>query len=155
MKKTKGTKNPTAIRYVLKWPVSVNRLWRYFRGRVVLSKRGRAYKASVVQDVSSAGLGGFDAMARLSVRLVAYQPDNRRRDLDNLRKILYDAFTEADVWEDDSQVDREETIRDWFNPTGGVLVEIKQIARGIPKVPKPPKQKKVVVQRELPLGQPW
>ncbi len=35
-----------------------------------------------------------------------FPPDNRIRDLDNYNKALFDALTNAGVWEDDRQVKR-------------------------------------------------
>ena len=44
-------------------------------------------------------------LGRLYVTITAYQPDNRRRDLDNLPKAILDALQHAGVYEDDSQID--------------------------------------------------
>lgn len=33
-----------------------------------------------------------------------YPPDNRKRDLDNALKVLFDSFEMAGVYEDDSQI---------------------------------------------------
>jgi crossover junction endodeoxyribonuclease RusA len=41
-----------------------------------------------------------------AVEILLYPPDNRRRDIDNYTKGLFDALTHAGVWEDDSQVKR-------------------------------------------------
>ncbi len=43
---------------------------------------------------------------RLSVRILAYPPDKRMRDLDNLLKIMLDSLQYAKVFEDDAQIDR-------------------------------------------------
>ena len=48
---------------------------------------------------------------RLFVKIVAYMPDRRRRDLDNILKALFDALTHAGVWSDDSQIDAISLIR--------------------------------------------
>lgn len=40
----------------------------------------------------------------VSVDIVAYMPDRRRRDLDNILKSLLDSLTHAGVWDDDDQV---------------------------------------------------
>jgi len=42
---------------------------------------------------------------RLAVVMLVCAPDKRRRDLDNYCKCIFDAFTKADVWNDDSQID--------------------------------------------------
>jgi len=43
---------------------------------------------------------------RLAIRLYAYPPDRRRRDLDNILKATLDSLTYAEVIEDDSLFDR-------------------------------------------------
>jgi crossover junction endodeoxyribonuclease RusA len=40
----------------------------------------------------------------LVVDIFAHVPDRRKRDLDNLWKVLGDALTKAGVWKDDSQI---------------------------------------------------
>jgi hypothetical protein len=40
------------------------------------------------------------------VHIVLFPPDQRRRDIDNYNKALFDALTQTGVWEDDSQVKR-------------------------------------------------
>ena len=56
-------------------------------------------------------------------------PDRRRRDLDNLYKCLFDALGHAGVYEDDSQIDMQETYR---LPVGvaspRIAVELEQVA---------------------------
>ena len=42
---------------------------------------------------------------KLSVVIVAYYPDRRRRDLDNLFKAPLDAMMKAGVYDDDSQIE--------------------------------------------------
>ena len=42
-----------------------------------------------------------------------YPPDQRRRDIDNYNKALFDALTLTGVWEDDSQVKR--MLVEWGN----------------------------------------
>jgi crossover junction endodeoxyribonuclease RusA len=42
---------------------------------------------------------------KISVVIVAYYPDRRRRDLDNLFKAPLDAMMKAGVYDDDSQIE--------------------------------------------------
>ena len=87
----------------LPFPPSVNRLWRAVKGRVLLSREGRAYRLAVGQVVLQARLQGF---GRRHVRVLvdAYMPDNRRRDLDNLWKACGDGLQANRVLADDSQI---------------------------------------------------
>jgi crossover junction endodeoxyribonuclease RusA len=50
--------------------------------------------------------GFFDENTRLSVSILAYPPDRRKRDLDNVLKSLLDALMHAGVYSDDSQIDK-------------------------------------------------
>lgn len=91
------------IRISLPFPPSVNRIWRQYQGRVLLSREGRAYRQAVLGEWLQARTQGF---GRQQLRLVidAHMPDARRRDLDNLNKAALDAMQAARMFEDDSQV---------------------------------------------------
>lgn len=88
----------------LPYPPSVNRMWRQFRGRAILSKAGREYK----ERASRCATFGYGVIEYLQgdvmVHIRAYMPDARRRDIDNLPKMVLDAMTAGGVWRDDSQV---------------------------------------------------
>ena len=86
----------------LPWPPSVNRYWRSAMGRVLISEEGRRYRRCVAECCLIKGVRG--TAGPLAVSIVAYAPDGRRRDLDNLLKAPLDALTHAGAWEDDSQI---------------------------------------------------
>ena len=91
----------------LPWPPSVNGGYRgVFRGRILLSKKGREYKKNAIEHIESIGLKGEKLSGRLSVKIKLYPPDKRRRDIDNYTKAAFDALTDAEFWDDDEQVDR-------------------------------------------------
>jgi crossover junction endodeoxyribonuclease RusA len=90
---------------VIPFPPSVNRLWRQFKGRTILSADGRAYRKAVEAAAWSGWAHGVGS-AECSVSLRAFVPDARRRDLDNLLKAALDGLTAARQWEDDSQIKR-------------------------------------------------
>lgn len=88
----------------LPFPPSVNSIWRSFRGRNILSKKGRLYfeeaTAAVQQQVQ-------DTIADpLQVRIILVPPDRRRRDIDNSAKVVLDALTKGGAIADDSLIDR-------------------------------------------------
>lgn len=94
----------------LPWPPSVNTYWRHLAkgklaGRTLISEKGRAYRIAVAGEVL-AQVRAAALTQRLAVRIDAYPPDQRKRDLDNIPKGLLDALTHANVWLDDSQIDR-------------------------------------------------
>ena len=103
----------------LPWPPSVNRYWRPWRGRMVISKEGRAYRNAVA--VICAKFEQFSPDTRLRVEIKAYPPDRRRRDLDNILKAILDAL-EGHVYPDDSQVDDLRVVR--HNRTDDGAVEV-------------------------------
>lgn len=104
------------IRIRLPYPPSVNKYWRRFRGRMVLSKSAQAYRSAVAAAVLEQ-MGYRRAApirAGVSLRLVAHPPDRRRRDLDNLLKAILDAIVKAGIIADDSQVHR--LAMEWGRP---------------------------------------
>lgn len=85
------------------WPPSANRYWRNVKGRTVVSKEARIYKSTIcklAKTWKNPCLGG-----RLQVCMAAFPPDKRRRDLDNLNKIVLDSLQKAGLYNDDSQID--------------------------------------------------
>ena len=88
----------------LSWPPSVNRCYRTYRGRYLLSAVGRQYKKDAVVEliVQKAPKG---LTTRLEVNIDAYPPDKRKRDLDNLTKILLDVLEDYGIYVNDEQID--------------------------------------------------
>jgi len=92
----------------LPFPPSVNHYWRNFRGRTIISKAGRDYRADVCATL--AGAGSFfnkkpPFIGRLALAMDAFPPDRRRRDLDNILKASLDSLTHAHIYADDSLID--------------------------------------------------
>jgi crossover junction endodeoxyribonuclease RusA len=91
------------LTFTLQWPPSVNNYYTVARGRKILSARGRAYQAAV-----AAHLLGMVRTRRFTVpvrvAIVAHQPDNRKRDLDNTLKPTLDSLVKAGVLKDDSLI---------------------------------------------------
>lgn len=117
-----------ALSIELPWPPSLNRYYRVFRNRILISRDGRKYR---LMAVSRLGGGRGRMKGRLAVAVDLYPPDNRRRDIDNPLKCLFDSLTHAGVWEDDSQVkDVELHMREALPPDGMVHVEIKETDNG-------------------------
>lgn len=65
-----------------------------------------AYDALVGQIVASMGMGRLTSQkpldGPLSVSWLLGPPDNRARDVDNVRKVVADALTKSGFWKDDS-----------------------------------------------------
>ena len=98
----------------LPFPPSLNHYWRKDRGGMHISEDGKKYIARVQQLALLNGRGDTEyslkvhrqpePKQRLKVRAVFFCPDNMKRDLDNLFKVIFDCLTKAKVWNDDSQV---------------------------------------------------
>lgn len=89
-------------RLMLPWPPSVNRYWRTFRGRMILSRAVRAYRD--VAALAIAESGAERVPGEVSVRITVVPPDRRRRDIDNLLKATLDALTHGGIIDDDSRI---------------------------------------------------
>lgn len=119
------------MKIVLPWPPSMNRYWRsvtQLRGRVLVSEEGRRYRRLVKANVMAARLTPFGDMDRLDMTVLAYPPDRRNRDLDNLLKPLVDAIMVAGLFPDDSQIDRLEIRRQPVAKPGRVEVTVEALA---------------------------
>lgn len=108
---------------LLPWPPTVNTYWRNIQGRTIISERGRLYRLAVQKQ-----LAGVDPMiGRLAIKIAAYPPDRRRRDLDNILKALLDSLTFAHAIEDDSQFDFISVARRNVISDGAVRITITQL----------------------------
>ena len=117
------------INLKLAFPPSVNHYWLHVPKRgVVLSREARAYRLSVQNDVfMQLGFNVQPIVLPVSVALLLYPPDKKRRDIDNYTKGLFDSLTSAGVWLDDSQV--KDLRISWKKPEKGgyAFVTIKTI----------------------------
>lgn len=117
------------MRIELPVPLSVNSLYRTFRGRMLLSKKGREWIKLVVPMITrQAGCIHFQHR-RISVVYRYAFKDHMRRDIFNYEKILSDCFTKAGIWDDDCQIDDGRVIRlpvDKENPRCEVTIEVLQ-----------------------------
>lgn len=112
---------------VLPWPPSVNAYYRSVNrgrlaGRVLISERGRAYRAEVQAIVERRGMNPMQG--RLTVHITANPPDRRRRDLDNLLKATLDSIVHGGVIQDDSLIDHLTIVRGPTKEGGSISVNI-------------------------------
>ena len=63
----------------------------------------------------------------VSVDILVWVPDKRKRDLDNLPKCTFDALTDAGIWADDSQVVEYRVVKKGIEKGGRLIVRIKQV----------------------------
>ncbi|MCC7407526.1 MAG: RusA family crossover junction endodeoxyribonuclease [Phycisphaeraceae bacterium] len=108
----------------LPFPPSVNHYWRHFRGRMVISEQGRRYRETV--RIALAAMNVRPAKGCVAVRVEAFPPDRRRRDLDNLLKALCDALEHGGAFLNDSQIVWLLIRRAAVVPGGKVVVRIRE-----------------------------
>lgn len=76
----------------------MNRYWRKWRNRIVISEKGRLYREHVVAALSPLGLN-FKAPIGVTILY------SGAMDLGNLDKALMDALEHAGVYENDNDID--------------------------------------------------
>ena len=104
-------------------PPSVNSYRTIFRGRMGISKAGRQYKEQVSDYVAEYNVPKL-GKARLEFQVTLYPRDRRKQDIDNRIKALWDALTDAGVFDDDEQIDVLIVHRGEIKKGGGCLVYI-------------------------------
>ena len=96
----------------LPYPPSGNHMWKHTRsGKHYLTDQARSYYEHVSMLVRYEKGASVEYAGRLAVTCYIYPPDNRRRDLDNVWKVISDGLTKAGVWLDDTQIDHLTLIR--------------------------------------------
>lgn len=128
------------VTLILPYPPSVNHYKR--PGRLISTKSGRAFQIRVNTDATKRyyyevwmkiqqlrqkeGLKSFgDAM--ISVEIDVHSPDKRKRDLDNICKVLCDSLQKAQLFDDDYQIARLLLTRCSIIPQGQLVVRIKEL----------------------------
>ena len=104
-------------------PPSVNTYRTIFRGRMGISKAGRAFKEQVSDYVAEYRVPKLGA-ARLEMKIVLHPNDRRKQDIDNRIKALWDALADAGVFDNDEQIDILLVERGAIKKGGGCLVII-------------------------------
>lgn len=110
--------------FSLPWPPSVNHYWfRNKNGSMRIGEAGLAFRNNV--GIICKGAQKLSGRLRIDVR--AFPPDNRRRDIDNLGKAVFDSLQHAGVIEDDNQFDDIRIRRGAVQKPGRLIVEISTI----------------------------
>ena len=91
---------------VLPWPVSVNALSKVRGKGLYISSKGRAFKKACAIIFAMNKI--VYETERVWLEIEVYPPDNRRRDISNLIKIVEDSLP---WFTDDSQVDKINIMR--------------------------------------------
>jgi len=87
---------------IFPFPPSLNTYWRHNRGRTHISTEGKKYRNTVAMMCRIENIKTIEG--NVKVKISAIRPDNRRRDLDNLLKVVLDAMQHGGIYKDDSQI---------------------------------------------------
>ena len=78
---------------------SVNKYYRSWQGRVLISKDGREFKKEMELQ-----LNNYEkVLGKIQLRLILHFKDKRKRDVDNYAKVLIDCLKNK-LFEDDDQI---------------------------------------------------
>jgi crossover junction endodeoxyribonuclease RusA len=104
--------------FILPWPPSVNNYLRHGRRGTYRTPQAKGYRELIRLGLAiKLTQGRFTGFVRVS--LECYPPDRRRRDIDNLLKVLLDSLNGI-AWDDDSQVkELRVKLHDQVDPDGG------------------------------------
>jgi crossover junction endodeoxyribonuclease RusA len=91
-----------------------------------ISKAGREFKLQV-QDYVLENAVPKMGQKRLQMQVTLFPRDRRKQDIDNRIKALWDALTDAGVFDDDEQIDILIVQRGEIRKGGGCLVMIDEI----------------------------
>lgn len=105
------------LNMTLPYPPSGNHMWKHTKGgNHYLTTQARDYYADVRMAVWEQGRH-VNIDKHISVQCIFYPPDKRRRDLDNAWKVISDALTKANVWQDDHLI--RQLLLEWQTPVKG------------------------------------
>lgn len=116
------------ITFELPYAPSVNHYYRHVGARVLISREGRKYRERVSALIADEKIATL--MGDIELRVQLYPPDRRRRDIDNVLKVLLDTLTIGKLYQDDSQVKRLAVEKlEPMPPDGKVIIGVKEIGK--------------------------
>ncbi len=115
------------------YPPTVNNYYVKTQRGIYISKKGKEFREKLIKDALEQVANMKALRCRLAVEIVAWPPDNRRRDLDNIKKSLFDAITHAGLWEDDSLIDQDFTYRGSPVKDGRLYIKVSEAAPLVPE----------------------
>jgi len=124
----------------LPFPPSLNHFKKI--GGIVKTKTGKLYQQRINTNetksfyfyvyrqaklVMPPGWAEFSANAFFFVKVYLYPPDNRKRDIDNSLKVLFDSLVKAQIISDDSKIHRLYVEKCHTIEQGQVIVRIQEL----------------------------
>lgn len=116
------------------YPPTVNNYYVKTQRGIHISQKGRKFRDQLITDFHEQLEGMPKIEGKVRIDVIAWVPDNRKRDLDNLMKPVMDAMTHAGFWSDDSQVDQMSVYRGTkVAPEGACYIRVSEAAPCIPR----------------------
>lgn len=127
-----------AALFDLPWPPTVNTYWDTItipvkgkpgkrRATMILSARARDYRILVADAVRRQSVPCHVFTGKLRVRFLAFPPDRRERDLDNLFKGMLDSLVHAGVLQNDAEIDDLRIVRKHVIAGGTMQVYVREM----------------------------
>ena len=96
---------------------------------IYIKEHGRIYREAVIKIIRDKNLE-LRANVPLSVSITLTPPDNRKHDIDNVLKCLFDSLTHANFWADDMYV-RKLSMNyvelEYYKKPGSILVHVEAL----------------------------
>lgn len=108
------------VTFDLPAPPSVNHYWMRWRGRIVISAKGRSYREHVVAALKPLGV-------RLKGRIGLTVLYSGKCDVDNICKCLLDALEHAKIYKNDNDVDDLHVLRARDGAPETISVEVREL----------------------------
>lgn len=104
------------LQFNLPYPPSVNHYYVRTKDGMAIGKHGKAYRKEInhllwQHTLNYGQWDGEPLIGDLRVAIVIYPPDRRKRDMDNIKKALFDALQHAGLFKDDCQICDDRTVR--------------------------------------------
>lgn len=121
----------------LPWPPSINSMYQQgiiggvhkkARASMFLSKAGKEYRLLAAEAIDEQRVPRRSLEGRLAVSAIAYPPDARIRDLDNLWKSALDVLKHCNVITDDGHIDDLHVKRAHQVVDGSFVIVVREIA---------------------------
>ena len=114
------------------YPPTVNNYYVKTHRNVHISSKGKKFADQLAKDAAEQ-IGGMPMITeKVAIDIIAYVPDLRKRDMDNILKPIFDSMTRAGLWEDDSLVDQIRVYRGAKTPGGSLYISVSEAAFTIP-----------------------
>lgn len=114
------------IKLTLPWPPSINHAKGISDNKPYPTRKLKEFRKAVADEARVRYRGASLGKARLEVHIQAFPPDRRKRDLDNIQKVLLDSLQAAGLFDDDEQIDYLSILRGPRLEKAMVVVLIKE-----------------------------